>query len=61
MLCLLRPLTTSYGINSFSYLAFVCDSDSKTIFAFLFTFNSLFICSYTSFGIQKRKIHFYLR
>ena len=34
---------------------FARNSDSITIFAFLFTFNSIFICSYVLFGIQKRK------
>ena len=37
---------------------FACNSHSITIFAFLFTFNSIFIYSYASFGIQKRKIYF---
>ena len=40
---------------------FARNSDSITIFAFLFTFNNIFICSYASFGIQKRKIYFHLR
>ena len=37
---------------------FARNLDSITIFAFLFTFNSIFISSYASFGIQKREIYF---
>lgn len=40
---------------------FARNLDSITIVAFLFTFNSIFIYSYASFGIQNRKIYFHLR